>query len=270
MNIFDSENYRKWIKSRLHSMPKQGHGQSRKLALYLNVSTTLVSQVLAEEKHFTLDQAHLCTEFFLMNELESRFFMLLVQFEKASSSSFKQKLEREMTQSRNESLKLEKRLSHQNVLSDEQKAIFYSDWFYSAIRLSNSITQYQTPQAIADYLKLPIKLVSETLLFLEQAGLVIHNNGTYKMGPQSTHIGADSKWVKLHHQNWRQKAIEQLNYPNPQKLHYSSPMTLSAQDAERIRKILVDAIDEAGKIVDDSPAEQLMCLNLDWFLVGKK
>jgi uncharacterized protein (TIGR02147 family) len=192
--------------------------------------------------------------------------------ERASSLSYKQSLGRDLKSIKEQSQKLEKRLTHKQILSDEQKAIFYSDWHYSAIRMLTSISGYESSDAIAQYLGLPKKMVTEALQFLEAAQLVVKEKekNKYKIGPLSTHIGADSPWVKLHHNNWRSKAIEYINYPDHLKLHYTSPMTLSAVDVEKIRAKLVTMIDEIGKVVDNSPANQLMCLNVDWFQIAGK
>ncbi len=73
----------------------------------------------------------------------------------------------------------------------------------------------------------------------------------------------------LHHSNWRKKALENVKVPAGVKIHYTSPMTLSKTDAEKIQAMLHKAIEEIGNVVDPSPAEQLMCLNIDWFRVGK-
>ena len=148
MNIFLFENYRNLLKKTITSLPKEGHGQAKKLAQYLGVSTTLISQILAEQKHMTLDQAFLSTEFFTFNELESRYFIALVQYEKAGSKSFKMSLQKDLNKYREQSQKLEKRLTHQQILTEEQKAYFYSDWTYSAIRMLSSIKDFDSPDAI--------------------------------------------------------------------------------------------------------------------------
>lgn len=270
MSIFDANNYRKFLKFRFTAMPKQGHGQSKKLAAHLGVSTTLISQILSEEKHFTLDQAFLTTEFLAMNELEAKYFIGLVQLERASSLSYRRKLEDDLKVLKEQSQNLENRLTHQQILNEEQKAIFYSDWAYSAIRMLTSIEGCDSLESISQYFGLPKKMVNDVLQFLELTKLIIKEKNNYKIGPLSTHVAADSPWVKLHHSNWRNKAIELMSYPEPKKLHYTSPMTLSPTDAEKIRAQLVQLIDGVGKIVDDSPAKQLMCLNIDWFSIPSK
>lgn len=270
MNVFDHNSYRKILNLRLKLMPKQGHGQAKKLAEYLGVSTTLISQILSEQKHFTMDQAFMSCEFFSLNELETKYFITLVQVERSASQSFRKSLQKDLAQYREDSQKLEKRLTHQQVLNEEQKAIFYSDWYYSAIRMLTSIGGYDSVESIAAYFGLPKKIVASALHFLEAAQLIVQENNKFRIGNLSTHVNAESNWVKLHHNNWRFKAIEYMNYPDNQKLHYTSPMTLSIADAEKIRMKLVTMIGEVGKIVDDSPAKELMCLNLDWFRVAGK
>jgi uncharacterized protein (TIGR02147 family) len=267
MDVFESKNYRELLRFQISRLPKQGHGQAKSLARHLGISSTLVSQVLREQRHFTPDQAHLAAEFLGFSELESEYFLTLVQLERAANPGFRRRLENNLQSIRNQSRKLENRLSHQQALSAEQKAVFYSDWAYSAIRMLTSIPGKDSADSISRHLGLPLRLVNDTLHFLEAAGLVVREREKFRIGPLSTHLSADSPFVKNHHNNWRQKASDYMNYQYPLKLHYTSPMTLSEKDAETVRAILVQTIDQIGKVVDPSPAEQLMCLNVDWFRV---
>ena len=51
------------------------------------------------------------------------------------------------------------------------------------------------------------------------------------------------------------------------ELAYTAPMTLSENDAQRIRAALADVVQNVDGIVGPSPSEKLYCLNIDWFEV---
>jgi len=49
-----------------------------------------------------------------------------------------------------------------------------------------------------------------------------------------------------------------------QELAYSSPMSLSEKDANRVRKKIMELVQEINKIREHSDCDQAYCLNIDW------
>ena len=57
-------------------------------------------------------------------------------------------------------------------------------------------------------------------------------------------------------------------FENPNHItdkHYSSVISLSRLDAERVKKIILKALKDSEKILADSREEELYCLNFDFF-----
>lgn len=263
MSIIGEYNYRKIILSSL----ELAQGRAKKLSEHLGVSTAFISQVLSGQKNLTPDQAHLTAEFFGFTQLERQYFLKVVEWERAGHYRYKEQLKKELKQLEAESKVVAKRLQYQKVLKNEDKAIFYSDWYYSAIRMYCDIKP-RTFEELADIIGTSKIEINNAIEFLLEKALLIEENGKYKIGTVSTHLEADSPFVLLHHSNWRKKALEHVRRESPTKIHYSSPMTLSAEDAEKIQTLLLEAIQSVGRIVDPSPSEQVMCLNIDWFKLG--
>jgi len=46
-------------------------------------------------------------------------------------------------------------------------------------------------------------------------------------------------------------------------LHFTCPCTLSRDDFEKIKSILLDSISKTHKLIDQSPAETMACLTID-------
>ena len=270
MDIYEFENYKKYTLKRFEALPKKGYGQLKKLSEHLEVSTTFVSQVFQGEKELSLEQAVSVCEFLNLSETESEYFLKLVSLARAGSEKLRKILKNEIMRMKARSQKVHNRLSVQKVLPDEDKAIFYSDWFYSAIRLLIGIEGFQGQEKISEYFGLHRTLVNEVLQFLLKSELIVNENGILKVGPSRTHLDSESPFIKFHHTHWRMKALEQVKYPSAEKLHYSSPMTLGRKEVETVRARLVKTIEEVGKIIDPSPNEELMCLNIDWFKVHGK
>lgn len=269
ISIFNFTDYRQFIRKRFLDMPKRGYGQAHKLAIFLDVHTTLISQVLKGLKSFTMEQASLTADFLGLTEIESEFFLLLVQMDRAGNESLRKNIRRQMGNIRKKSLDLENRLQAETKLSEEKRAIFYSNWSYSAVRQMTSIKGFDTPESIAEYLNLNKKQTSQIIEFLISSGLCIENNKKLRVGPRSTHLESSSPWASVHHMNWRQKAIQSFTTSDEAKLMYTAPMTLSRKDAAKIREIFVQVLQQIDSIVDPSQSEELHCLNIDWFKIGK-
>lgn len=241
-----------------------------RLSNYLGVHSTLVSQVLKQHKSFSTDQAAMTSEFLGLTELESEYFVLLVQLDRAGNSAAKNHFSRQLQRVLEHANTISRRVKVDAELSEEQRAVFYSDWAYSAIRQSVAIPGLNHAEPIAEHLGLPRKKVQKILEFLVKAGLCKIEKGEYKVGPASTHVEASSPWVRVHHTNWRQKAIQSLDGNQPNKLFYTSPLTLSKRDCDAIREKILQFIEQVNSIVDPSPSETFYCLNVDWFPIENK
>jgi uncharacterized protein (TIGR02147 family) len=263
MSVIGSKNYREIIRLAI----ERSQWNAKKLSEHLGVSTAFMSQVLAEQKNLTPDQAHLTSEYFGFTQLERQYFLKVVEWERAGHYRYKEHLNKELKQIEAESKVVAKRIQFQKVLKNEDKAIFYSDWYYSAVRMYCDI-QPRTFEELVQLIGVSKIELGQAVEFLIEKGLLVEADGKYRIGTMSTHLEADSPFVLLHHANWRKKALEYVRRDSPTKIHYSSPMTLSADDAEKIQKILLEAIQNVGRIVDPSPSEQVMCLNIDWFKLG--
>ncbi len=154
-------------------------------------------------------------------------------------------------------------------VSDTEKPIYYSDWTYAAVQQLTAIADYDTEFKIAERLALFIRQVREVIAFLLRAGLCVESNNKLKIGPAQIHISPDSPWIKQHHGNWRTRALESYYTESPLKLHYSPPMTLSRADCKRVRAILLSSIERINALVDPSLSEDLICISLDLFRIGK-
>lgn len=267
VSIFQFSDYRGFLKKRFDEMPKKGYGQASKLATAIGVHTTLISQVLSGIKTFTLEQASLVAEFFGLNDLETEYFLLLVQLDRAGNESLKKNLKKQIDNLKARSSELVNRMRSDKKLSEEERAVFYSDWIYSAVRQLTAIKEFHNLDAIAAYLNLSTKRTKEIIDFLLATGLCQQEKNRLVVGPSHTHLESSSPWVRTHHMNWRQRALQELNREEKAKIHYTGPMTLSKEDALVVREMIAKFLEEIKKVVDPSPSEELRCLNIDWFKI---
>jgi hypothetical protein len=188
-----------------------------------------------------------------------------VALDRAGTPRLKAFLLTKLTAIREQSSELVKRLESKQVLSDNAKGIFYSDWTYTAIRQLTAIPRFTSVEKISASIGLPAPEVRRVLDFLVEHGLCKVDGNQYMIGAQSTHLPASSPWVNVHHRNWREQAIHALKKPEPDALFYTCPLTMGEADAPKVRELAIRFIEEVNKVVDPSPSERLYCLNVDWF-----
>lgn len=268
MSLFDFKDYREFLVKRNLHLPKKGRGEMQKIATALGIHTSTMSQVVSGQKCFTPEQGSKLAQYLGLGELESDYLLTLIDLERAGTPDLRERLEKRLAKIQKQSQELIHRLPTDRVLSEEDKAVFYSNWFYSAIRLSTEIKGLQTTESLAEFFELSPSLVNEVMRFLISCGLCVEENGLYKIGPQRTHLEASSPLISRHHVNWRLKAVERAEAIEPsEEIQFSSPLVLSKADAIRIRTLLLDEIQSVMKIVTPSPSETLYCFNLDWIKI---
>lgn len=267
MKIYSYIDYRKYIKDRIASLPLNGRGQLLRLAKSASIHSSVLSQVFQGQRDLTSEQAVATADYFGLSDSEARYFHLLVQLERASTQRLKALVRQEIDEIREREEQIVQRIPVTSKLSDEQKALFYSNWFYSGARVLSSITQYQDLNVLSERLRLTRTQTDTVAAFLLQHGLCIEaKNGKIKPGPQSTHIDAKSPITARHHANWRIKAMEKhSNLSHRKELAYTAPLSLSEADAFKVRALILEFIESVCKVTDPSASETAFCLNIDWF-----
>jgi Domain of unknown function (DUF4423) len=223
-----------------------------------------MSQVFRGDRDLTVEQAVDVAKFIGLSASERQFLLLLVQRARAGTSELAAILTEQIEAARQSSQTLKNRIKH-SKLNEIDRSIFYSEWYYSAIRLGLSIEKLNTLGAIADHLDLDRNLVTKVIRFLRENQLIVEKNGKFDLGPQVTHVEHDSPYVNRHRTNWRLKGLQALQNVEKDNLFYTGPMALSASAAQGIRENLVELIERSTRAAAGSKSEILACLNIDWF-----
>ncbi len=269
MTLFTELDYRKFLNDFIKAKPKAGHGFKLKIAEALGVHPTLVTQILKGQKSFTMEQAFTLSQFLKFNDIERDYFLTLIDFDRAGTIQLKKFIEAKLLKLRQEGEKAKNRVATYSSMSEADQAIFYSHWYYSAIRLSCGIGDTASVKTLAKQFNLSIELVEQILDFLSTRGLVVKNSDdkTYTSGPQNTFLPSDSPLVSRHHMNWRIKALETHPRLKQDELAFSAPVTIAEKDLNEVKKMCLDLIQAVSKKVSASESETLACINIDWFRV---
>ena len=266
--IFDYRDYKKFIKDSIEGTPEGGRGVRRKLANHLRVQGPFISQVLAGSLHFSPEQAAGCAEYFGLDQRETDFLINLVLLQKSGTNTLKVHLQKKIDEMVTQHQQIQKRIKIEKSLDPETQAFYYSSWHYCAIHMAITIPELRTRQAISENLGLPLQKVDEVLAFLVKVGLVSKEGSFFTATGQWLHIKADSPLISKHHTNVRLRALQSLDHPKPQDLHYSAYFTCSKKDLPKVREILLKAMSEFNECVRPSKEELLVGLGLDLFMAS--
>jgi uncharacterized protein (TIGR02147 family) len=235
------------------------------MAKATGISSSLFSQILKGVKSLTPDQASDLCDFMALADLERDYFHSLVEFERAGSPRYRERIQKKLQQIKSQSQKLGQRVPRTKELTDEQKSIYYSSWIYTGVRNLTAVSEFDNRDAIAEHLKIEPQVIARILRFLLEHGLCREENGKITYGPASLHVDKDSLFVNKHHQNWRLQALQKMENRRDQDLFFTSPMSLSVEAAEKVKQLIPEFIQSVMKEVGPSASEKVACLNIDWF-----
>lgn len=264
-SVFDYRDYKKYLRDVIKSRPNGGRGIRSSLASVTACQNAYITRVIDGSAHFSLEQAHAINKFLVHSKEESRFFLLLIQFNRAGSHDLREELSEQIDEVLEKRLILKDRLDVKKTLSRADQAVYYSNWLYTTIHFMLTIPEFQTKEAIAHHLALPTKTVANILEFLESVGLAIQQGNIFKTGIARIHLEGDSPMISKHHTNWRIRAIQAVDSRKSDDLHYSSVITIAKKDAYEVRSIMVKAIEEIRALVKESKEERIYCYLLDFF-----
>lgn len=267
MSIFEFTDYKIFIKQTLRNRGTFGRGSMARLAEYISVHPTFISQVLSGSKDFLEEQALPISEFLGLNESEQEYFLILVQIERAGSKKLKDYFRKRRDHIRTSLQKIENRVQNYRTLTDAEKSRFYSNWQYSAVHLMSTLEGEVSFHQVCQRLKISPQKCRKIIDFLTQINLVVESNGTLSPGFQNTHLENDSDFVSQHHRNWRLKAIEKIESLTSEELMYSVNVSLSKEDFAKMKELLSATIIQFIKTVQTSPAEDIALLNVDFFWI---
>jgi uncharacterized protein (TIGR02147 family) len=268
MSLFSFKDYREFLLSRMAELPKKGHGELSRMAQALGVHSALLSMVLSGQRDLSLDQSYELATYLGFTELETEYFTLLVSRDRSGNHRYKAFIEKKLEKIRQEAQQVVKRFPHERTLTNQERAVFYSSWLYSAIRIYTSTTEEgRTVEEIVERFHIARPFVIRVLDFLAASGLVVKAGDRFKLGTQRTFIEHGSPHLLKHHSNWRIKALEQADRISESELMFTSPFSVSKDDFQKIREQVTELLKQFSQVVKDSPAEEIACLNIDLFWI---
>ncbi len=267
IDVLNYKKYKKYLYDKIESEGKALKGLRLKLANHIGCQPSYLSQVINGNPHFTLEQAQLINTFFLHNKTETKYFLLLVQHERAGTKELKYFFAQQIEEVLDSKFDLKKRLPDTEDIPDQAKHRYYSAWYYSVIHMILSMPECQEVNFIANRLHLPPQLVKDVIQFLEDTGLIKLEKNIYELTKKRIHLERDSVFIHQHHINWRSQTLQSVEKNLPTDMHYSITFTLAEKDFPKIKEVFLKAIESANAIISPSKNEDVYAITLDVFNV---
>jgi hypothetical protein len=270
MSVFKFKTTIEFLKHHISQLPGKGRGEISRIADHLRVSPTLISHVLSGKKLLSIDQMGGLITYWGLGGIEADYLMFLLQCERAGTMSGKTYWRKKADEVKDKSYKLSNRIQSDKKLSEVEKSIFYSSPLYMMIRLFTSVGDYgKSLVEISQRFDLEITRCSEIMSFLVDSGVCNQKDARYFMGAQTILLEKASPHLVRYHADWRMRAIQRGEDLSDNELLFTSPISVSKHDFDRLREEAILFIKNFLKTVHASPAEEIACLNLDLFWIKK-
>lgn len=263
--IFASRSYKKYLCDLIASHSNNGRGIRKQLAQSIGCQVAYITHVLSGEAHFSPEQAEASARFFHFGARETKYFMLLLAHNRAGTVYLQKYYERQLEEQRSESRSLKKRLKIGNTVNERFQHIYYSSWHYAAIHMALLSPGTRTPLEISKKLAIPPRKVKSVLDFLVEQKLVTKNGLEFNATKATLHLDKNSPLISKHHANWRLRAMQALEDPQPESLQYSGVISCGKKDIEKIHEKLSKCLEECVALIKESPSEELVAMNFDLF-----
>lgn len=266
--VYDFSDYREFLK---FSLPTEGasRGIRNRLAIALNCQKGFVSQVLTGLSHFSLEHGMKISQFLQLDEGEEEYFLLLIHLGRSGSKDLERFYEKKLSEIQEKRKQIKERIRTHSDLTDADQITYYSSWHYTAVHMCLMIPELRTRTAICKFLGLSPKAVSGVLNFLFSVSLAKQAGDQITAGSARIHINNDSPFISRHHTNWRMRAIDSLDTPQENDIHYSLIMSISEEAASKVREILLKTVQEIEPVLKAAEDKTVYSLNLDLFGLKK-
>ena len=171
--ILDYDHYKSYLNDALSVQRKKGRGGRSRFAEALHCTPAYISRLLKlPDVQLNAEQGIQMARFFAFDEEETRYLLLLIQYERAGTEELQQFYQREIQSVQNNRKLIEERVRAKSDIDNELKHIYYSSWLSAAVHICLMVKEHHDEKSLAQVLGVSLERIRDTLRFLRQAGLV--------------------------------------------------------------------------------------------------
>ena len=261
--VFSFEDYKQYLSSLVTG--ENNWGMLSKLAEAGQCQKSYLSRVIHKEIHLTTEQAFRLSRFIHHDPSEQEYFCLLVEYARSGDADHRKYVRGKMIEAKRnfekQTKEANKKISPQNL----SMSYYYTRLDWMLIHYLTTIAQYQSLEKIC---QLTLKTKPEVEFILNELlrlNLVEKKGAKWIYQSGDEHLNAQHPMLPIFHRLLRERAVRDLDEGHQLGLHFSSVQTISAEDADKIKGVILKAIENYHKISRPSQPEELVILNIDYF-----
>lgn len=267
-SMSEYSDYRKYLIDYIHHQPNRGRGLISKISAAIGIHVSLLSLILKGERELSEEQAFDICEHFEFSDLDRRYFLLMVRHSRAGNPRLRGQIEKDIAEVKQQYFKASEVMDYDHVLSDEEKAIFYSRWYYPAIRQFCAIGKTgRSFEEISEHFKISRRKLSPVMDFLVRKQLCLEAEGLYRIGPKRTFLEVNSPFLLQYLTQWRSKALAQYENIRDDEVAFTGVISVSLADYETIRLQIMELLKNVSRIANETEEEAVAAINIDFFQV---
>lgn len=268
LELLKYRDYKKFLRDSAKAN-KSLYGYKTRLAEAAGCRASYLSQVFNGAFDLMPEHGLGLSEFWGFSAEERDYFVLLIQLARAGTPQLTKYYEEQLNRISREYERRTLKSDASEISQAESRSLFYSSWHYTAIHDLTTFPGGQTTEAIARRLELPKDLVEQALRALESMQLVRPHGIHWKATVNELIVPTDTYHSAQHISHWTHRAALDVMRPKRplESFHKCWVFGISPEDFQALRELLLEHIRKAQKIVPNSDRQELVCMNLNLFMV---
>jgi uncharacterized protein (TIGR02147 family) len=264
IDIHDYFDYKAYLKALIKNSGQRGFIAS--LADAAGCQRSYFSSMLNGKIQLLPDHLFGLSQFLSLNEKQSEYFFLILDYARASQSEFRRYLLTKIKKRQREWLDIKNRVQHDQAQTDEKRfQIYYSNYLFSAVHIAVSIPGYRSLASLSHLFGQSEKAILEILKKLQELDLVERKGELWQWKSGDLHLPKESPLTHAYQLGWKTQALLDLNQQKEDSVHYVVVQSISFKDFEILQAKITAWIQQLNSITRPSDPEQLICFNVDFF-----
>jgi uncharacterized protein (TIGR02147 family) len=262
----------KYLKDWIESQRGVVTGIQSRLAEAAKCQPAYLSQVLKERATLSPEQAEALSRFLGHNQNENEYFILITMLQRAGTPELRSYFKKKIEELRQHNVNLKKRVAQSAKKFEIPEKVltgYYQSWLVAAVHVALGCPELRTKASLAAYFEVSETRIAEILNFLEESGLAGKKGSYWEVRPFVYHLGKGSIHLMSHLKNGHLCALNHLEKSSKDTdLNYNVYVTISKEDAYKIKTLLADAVAQMIKVVEPSKDETVYAFNTSFFELG--
>jgi uncharacterized protein (TIGR02147 family) len=236
-----------------------------KIAEAAGCQLSYFSQVMAGKVHLTPDHGFGIAKFLLLNEIETEYFLILIQLKRSASKEHRNYLQGKIAEIRKSNFNLDSKIKSKDQISEIELQRYYGDWRMQAIHMYLTIPKFQRLLPLAAKLKTSEFEIRMLLDSLVKMGLAKKTHDIWTPILKDLHVPIRSPHSIATQFQWKMRSLQNLQEHDGTGVHYVGTFSLSSDDFEKLKGMVIEFIANTRSLAQASPEEQVAHLGLSYF-----